>query len=104
MGCSEHYIDGAHDDRHLGKVRMSASISEQLGVGGVGDPVASLVAKAEVPNSCDDVRAASVVGMVSGEHFASTLDDLCIVALELGVFAVEGQRANGKAIMGRSFV
>jgi hypothetical protein len=104
MGYSEHYIDGAHDDCHLGKIGMSAGISEQLGVGWVSDPVASLVAKAEVPNGCDDVRAASVVRMVSGEYFASTLDDPHIVALKLSAFAVERQRANGEFITARSLV
>ena len=83
---------------------MSAGISEQLGVGGMSDPIAGLVAKAEVPNGSDDVRATSVVGMVSGKYFASTLDDLYIVALELGAFAVEGQRANGEVITARSLV
>ena len=56
----------------------------------MSDPVASLVAKAEVSNGCDDVSAAPVVGVVSGEYFASKIDDLFIVALELGAFAVEG--------------
>jgi hypothetical protein len=104
VGYSERYVDGAHDDCHLGKIGVSAGVSGQLGVGRLGGPVANLVVEAEVSNGCDDARAASVVGVVSGKDSASVLDDLCIVALELGAFPVEGQRIDGEVIAAHGIV
>ena len=97
MEQSERYLDDMHCSRRLGKVEYVA-IRGQSGIVRAGDPVAYFVAKVVVSTGVDKEVTVSIVGMISGEDFATKLDELLEVALIFDVFGVEGQAIEVKAV------